>query len=492
MMRRPMHRLMRRFRARAMQLVGLLALAGSACAPTVVWTEHSPDLRRTVQAVQETGAVRIDVDGRTEARYRAVPRHSVRFSRTGRRLAYAAQRGRGWSVVLDGRPGEVWDGVDSLLFSDDEHSFAFMAERQGAWHVVRDGHTSPPWPSLRARTLRFSPDGRDLFFVAEERGQVRVVQSNRAGPAFDGVSGLTFSPDGAHVGYVGRRARAVQAVIDGQLGDVYEAIVELVLRRQRVGMLARRGGRWHAVIDGQMGPAYDLAAAMTLSPDGSHTAYIGRREQSWVVVHDGLPGFPFAHVDALQLQSDGRPLYVAREGTQTRVVSGDRVGPAFRSIDAPVLAAAGSRFGYVARDKSGSRVVLDGDVHGAAVWQWAGDLTLSDDGRHVAHLARQQNQDGVWHDGRFHRLRHMRPGSLVLSNDGQHVACLEEDQEQRTLYINVDGQRTRALSVREILVSMMRDMPSPTWEPAAVDTWLRSFLHAELARLSATRTRIVP
>jgi len=96
--------------------------------------------------------------------------------------------------------------LDSLLFSPDGQRLAFAAESGGKWCVVVDGIASPPYAGVLDRTSVFSPDSRHFAFAAgHSQRNIDVVVDNSSLSSHRGVGNgsLAFGPDSQTFIYVG-------------------------------------------------------------------------------------------------------------------------------------------------------------------------------------------------------------------------------------------------------------------------------------------------
>lgn len=198
---------------------------------------------------------------------------------------------------------------------------------------------------------------------------------------------LTLSRDGLHIAYVGSR-RAGRVLLDGVPEPPFREIGTQPLLfspdGRRLAYVARDADGWHMVVGSAPGPAYDRIGtqgfvggvftwwpgSMVFSPDSSRLAYIGGQSDPYksVVVVDGreLPWSDGA--GHIVFSADGSRLAcVTCEATEgglvSRVVVDGAAGPQYDGID-------------------------------------GGSITLSQDGRHVAYLARKGDKWLVVADGK--------------------------------------------------------------------------------------------
>jgi hypothetical protein len=94
------------------------------------------------------------------------------------------------------------------------------------------------------------------------------------------------------------------------------------------------------------------------------------------------------------------------------------------------------RWGYVAEDADGARVVLNGVT--VARGPWASDLALGKDGRYV-YVMGEADGAVVVHDGGSHRFDIVLGGSLQYLDGGRAWACLSGDRRRQELFVVVNG-----------------------------------------------------
>jgi hypothetical protein len=324
------------------------------------------------------------------------------FTRDGSRFAWVAEEkkllsSKQW-VVLDGRAGQRFDGIDrngTLGFSPDGGHLAYAAKQGGAWHPVRDGEVGPGFDAVAP--LVFNRDGSRLAHFAAKGRNAFVVVDGVAGPMFDRVDGVLFSPDGVRLTYAALAGTQSHAVVDDVLGPGCDELIAPAFSSdsRHVAYLAREGDIWREVVDGQFSAPFDditpfkmlresvLAGMPTfVAAEGdAHPTFAARRGPLWAMCRGGQPGRSYDDISTWELSPNGRRLAVAaRLGDHWHTVIDEQEGPAFQSI----LSAAGllftpdgSHVAFVAT-RDGLRPCLDADVGTAFDWIGPPDF-LSDD-----------------------------------------------------------------------------------------------------------------
>ena len=406
----------------------------------------------------------VKLDGKDGRPYDGIGVEALVFSPDSRRLAYPAQRGTRWHVVLDGKEGEPFGGIGEIVFSPDSKHVAYLARRGGRWHVVRDGRVSASFHGIFRRTLVYSADSKRLGgVVMAGPGKAQVVLDDRPGPVFRQVAGLTFSPDSKRVAYIGRDEGRASVVLDGKRGPPFDEISEVALGRGgRVAYLARRLQAWMSVVDGVEGKAYQGVAGLVFSPDGAHLAHAALQGDAAFVVHDSVEGTRHdgIRVPTLGFTKTGRLIYVARQllprgvGARYVVVHGGKAGPAVDRVLS--LRTAGGRWGYIGRNGERYQVVLDGKP--GPSYPWAANLIFDPRGKRHAYLARRGKEVAVVVSGsKEQRFDVVVRGTLLFSRDGAHWACLAGEREPRRLFVVVDGRTVAAFKREELTAAMMAD-----------------------------------
>jgi hypothetical protein len=237
--------------------------------------------------------------------------------------------------------------------------------------------------------LRFSPDGRRFAYVAGEAGGYRVVVDGEAGPSFRFCPEIWFSGDGRSVIAKVGIGDGWTVAVDGRAGAVYEDVGPPVFSRdaKTVAYAGRRLGKSHVVIGAeesepcdfayriavgeQSGVAYALmqGKSFTVRHNGKEIVRDGARPNHLLISPDGATiarsekvgekvrlivgsetGDEFTSIERLCFAPDGKtPVYAARDGEQSFLVSGRRRQGPMEALCDPQFNAAGDQFAIVAR-----------------------------------------------------------------------------------------------------------------------------------------------
>jgi Tol biopolymer transport system component len=154
------------------------------------------------------------------------------FSPDSKRLAYPVQKGKKWSVVVDGQAGAEFDGTveNSLNFSPDGKRLGFVAVKGGKSLVVVDGQEAGTgYDGTIEGSLKLT-DLHVVAYAAKRGDKAFAVVDEKATPAYDGIDDPIFSPDGKRLAYAARTGKKWLVVVDGQPGAEYDGVFALSFR----------------------------------------------------------------------------------------------------------------------------------------------------------------------------------------------------------------------------------------------------------------------
>jgi hypothetical protein len=300
-------------------------------------------------------------------------------------------------VELNGRKLGPYTGISQrFVFDSDGAHIAFAAEKAGQWVIVVDGqeqwqHKGLGWawyswgsdlegnsffPESQAPIMRFSPSGKILaYMVSLGDEQWGVALNGKPGPAFDNISSdLRFI--GERVLYWAHRGDEQLYIYGDETLGPYDEVRSVALSAdgKHFVFAALRGAQWLLVHDGReqeitgelytytLGPTGELVYAttvynmvritfngkalpgaysevwdLTISPDGKHLAFWGKKDGRWSVFTDqqtypGLDGRYFYQVGAeryaLMWSHDSAHLaYFARKNEQPVLMLDGKIAP---------------------------------------------------------------------------------------------------------------------------------------------------------------------
>jgi hypothetical protein len=114
-------------------------------------------------------------------------------------------------------------GVGTPIFSSDSKRAAYAAHSGDKWFVVVDGKTGKKYDGLNY--LTFSPENSRFAYRAQVGSKQVVVEDGQEGKQYDEIGEITFSPDGRHVAYEANMDRKAYLIVDGKELEQYDRII---------------------------------------------------------------------------------------------------------------------------------------------------------------------------------------------------------------------------------------------------------------------------
>lgn len=241
--------------------------------------QFSPGGRHSVYAARQDKGFSLIRDGVVGESYEAIGH--LTFSPDGERYAAVVRVGSRQLLTLDGDRPEH-DASTRPLFSPDGRKVAWAAERGNQYAMMVDGNTMGLAADLHD-SYAWSPDGGRLAYL-EATGQGWRLAPD--GSVFDAISGLLRRLGSSeyatyrHRGpiFKGQRAGRWALVVDDETGPWFEAIDSLTLTDdgEHMAYAAASGNGHTIVLDGR---SVGLCAeteknSLVISPDGQHVAYV--------------------------------------------------------------------------------------------------------------------------------------------------------------------------------------------------------------------------
>lgn len=184
--------------------------------------------------------------------------------------------------------------------------------------------------------------------------------------------------------------------------------------------------KWTVMLDGkQQGGTYENIEYLTLSPDGLHLHFFGKRRDGWVHVLDGNETSPgYASVTSISLQPLGTSFAYgacAKKNSCQLIVDDKATSDEYQSISLPQYSADGKHLGFCGTRQKGSHLVVDGRDAGPQVGyydpaRWGFDNT----GRLYAAVSTNFKWTYLVGDKMGPMFDVISP--LVFSPDGRHMA----------------------------------------------------------------------
>jgi len=295
-----------------------------------------------VEGSQLRKKMRVVVNGKPGELFDGVIPASLRISPDGTRFSYSAfdrSTGSTWFCVIDGKQQNAFDGLGvSFAISPDGKRIAYTGQRAQQWSLVVDGEPEVSIEGIVDQSLTFSPDSRRLAYaVAKADRRAYLVLDGKPGPVHDGIGG-SLPPEVA----------ANRASGQTGYGLGYASSVLFSPDSRRIAYLAHFGRMKRVFVDGNADDVEMefLVSGMVFSDDSKHLAYGGRRFNElfidkFFLVVDGKKGADYDALGYFGFSHDGKHIaFTAKKGDKMVIVvdgrergeySGVPAGPVFRS-----------------------------------------------------------------------------------------------------------------------------------------------------------------
>lgn len=384
------------------------------------------------------------------------PVFAVLFNDNGTGVAYIARVGERVRVVLNGRPGKLYDEIESytLTVSPDGQRVAYGARLGDKWYPVVDGVEKGPFV-IRGR-LSFSPDSRHAAYEAQVGDKwYMFVDDKKNKGAVSYYERAVFSSDSSRLMYVeNTKEDGVYLLVISDLAfsrqsvrTIGDPLVRVSSDNTKIAAIEKKGNKQRVVVttfgapdSAKEGAWYDEIKHPAFSGDGNVIAYLAKKEgKHYLVLTDkeellpegnypappvvrpdnlaagvvieakegtyvyqafkdkGKKGNLYKECGDLVYNKDGTlHAYVAIKNERFLIVVNDMEGPFFDRVISPVFSPDGRYLVYRAR-KEGKRFVVLADAKGRVLRQYEGyervfQPVFTPDGKAVAYGVKDGNK----------------------------------------------------------------------------------------------------
>ncbi|MHB1000847.1 MAG: WD40 repeat domain-containing protein [Armatimonadota bacterium] len=386
------------------------------------------------------------------------------ISPDGKHLAYVTTIDDKQCVVVDGKPGALYDSIEreqfsGILFNQNGTRYAYVARQGDRYVVVADGAESESYDQIPCSDMVFSPDGSHFAYTGYENGHAYVVRDGVKGKAYRRIigsglygmfSGLQYSNDSEHLLYVAQDISGKQiVVIDDRTEGPYLEVLAPVFSPDsaHVAYGAKHGNSWNVVYDGISGKAYQSLfggkSAIVFSSDGRHYAYSAKQNSKWTVVVDGQEGesFDSMGMNVLAFGPNNLCVYTAERGDQYFLVNGgkaSKVSYVYNICVSPDKKHLAVRIACNGKQRK-QMILFDGKPGKEYDDRGSYDLCFSPDSRRLAYIARSGEKTLVVADGVAGKLFDSITSPLTFSKNSVHLAYIVENYKVGK-YVVLDGK----------------------------------------------------
>lgn len=247
--------------------------------------QFSPDSKHIAYAAQDGKKFFIVMDGEASDKlYDGIGQYNLLFSPGGSKLAYVARSGWEWTAIVKDKEGElVGEGYDaianaSLRFSPNGKRLGYAAQREKRWFAVVDDVSAARREQEKEKERQKQ---KEEVKPLESPGKDEDLQSTLVKPkaaeeeslGYDYVGPVSFSPDSKRYAYAAvRKKKGLSPTLSDEEKEKQKVVVVVT-------------------DDGEEGPEYGQVEWICFSPDIKHIAYRALRKNTrneWVVVVDGV------------------------------------------------------------------------------------------------------------------------------------------------------------------------------------------------------------
>ena len=342
-----------------------------------------------VAVVQESaGKVRVVLNGKPGKLYQSVG--TMVLSPDGQRVAYNALDNDKWRIVVDEKEYPAEGEIGSPIFSPDSRHVAYEARVDNNWRLIIDGNKY-----LKSRRNHFY---HDKFFSSDSNNIITVESTEQNHNTYRvvvsslGLKQLNvINAQGKNLGFNKERTKMVileekngqqrLAMCDvGRLDTVtyspmYDSIIRYAFTEtgDSVVYIVERSEKRYLVMNGKEVkiPIKGVVEFITARPDKDAAGLImNSLDGSYLYQHarnKSTAGKVYDEAAHLIYSKDAsRHVYVAKKGKKVFIVVNGKVGPPYDMVVSPVFTPDDKHLVYRAR-KNGKRFVVVADANGKTI-----------------------------------------------------------------------------------------------------------------------------
>lgn len=344
--------------------------------------------------------------------------------------------------------GTIPKDFKTVTFSQDAKHVAFGVENDGKFRAIVDGKEGPPYEDITV--VEYSPQANHFYYGGKREGKWYLVRDGKETAELDGLTSLT---QGTGLHYIGEKITVTMwntlAIWFAEKADNYLVLCYV----GHTGKIFKDGSWlpvefesfWHR--------------GMAFSPDGKHYSFAvtplgSDRPPEYI---DGIPGPRFDNIDgATYLQPGNRLMYRGQSNSVWTLMEGKEAVQGYGPLAGDIKVSKDDMHLAALVQKEGGKqaVVVDGKEETAfprinwgftgwfsvqSSFVWNKDYTSH---AYVAYLTdEKQSPMAVILDGKpTQALSEIRGSSLSISDDRKHVAYAAKDQDKWSVVVDEVAQ----------------------------------------------------
>jgi len=309
----------------------------------VVYKVYGPDSRSLATVYRKENKSYLNYQGVNGKKFDAIDVNSIRFSKKGNKVAYAATRQNRQFIVFNGKEGPQFDQVGYPIISPDGNRLAYSVMQDKKYRVVVDGKAQAPLDGIV--NIIFSDNSRHYAYHAVTGNRQVVVHDGKMSERYPLVHTLSLSPDGKKLGFAivadqpDHEGFKHYIVLSGKKKGAYETLVEGSLKFSPDGKLfafeAEMHDQFFLVCGDKEEKHYGdvMQATLTFSPDSRKHAYVAEYDSKRFVNLNGVESSAYQDIYSISFSPNNKDIvYSAKINNQELIVVNGVNGKAYDEI----------------------------------------------------------------------------------------------------------------------------------------------------------------